>query len=172
MSRVRYNYPRDHHRYVACLIRAYEDAGVHQLCDELADAISKHLSGVALRPQYIAGLHAQLTITTEEICRNIDHRLCHIFAGKLPWSPRLQQFRDVISFWHRIIRLRKGVLTSRKCLSRLASKLDLFDGYSATLEVAISKLQEAYTSYRTAKKQAWSWRMDHQESLLAARAWD
>ena len=168
LSRVWYNDPWDRHQYVACLLCAYEDAGVHQLCDELADAISKHLSGETLSPQYIAGLHSQLTITTEALRRDIDWRLRHIFAGKIPWSPRLQKFCDVISYWHRIICLRKGVLTSRKCLSRLASKLALFDGYSASLEEAISKLQEAYMSYRTAKQQAWSWRTDHQESLMAA----
>lgn len=162
-SWVWYNDPRDRHRYVACLICAYEDTGVHQLCHELADAISKHLSGATLSPQYIAGVQAQLTITTEAICCDIDRRLCHIFAGKLPWSPRLWKFCDVISYWHRIICLCKGVLTSREYLLRLASKLDLFDGYSATLDEAILKLQEAYTSYQTAKKQAWSWRIDHHE---------
>ena len=106
--------------------------------------------------------------TTSDIRRDVEDHLRTLNAGEIPWSPRLQVYRDTIEYWLRVVNLRKHVNTSRKALKRLARRLHIYKGYHVGLEYAGLKLQQAYQTYYEARKNAPAWRAEHNQSLVDA----
>ena len=86
----------------------------------------------------------------------------------MPWSPRLQVYRDTIEYWLRVVKLRKHVDISRKALKRLARRLHIYKGYNIGREYAGLKLQEAYQTYYKERKNAAASRDEHNQSLVDA----
>ena len=107
--------------------------------------------------------------TTTDIRLDVEKNLRKIRTGGVPYSPRLQRYRDTISYWERIVKLKKSVSTSRNQLKRLATKLHLFTGFHVTLEFAQEQVRAAYQDYfENAKPFAIAWRDHHNQSLLEA----
>ena len=100
--------------------------------------------------------------------RDVENHLRTLFAGGVPWSPRLQRLRDSIDYWTRVVRLRKGVNTSRIKLKRLAKKIGNWSGPPVDLVTAVDKLKEAYSEYYTNRKNAVLWRNEHNQHLVEA----
>ena len=75
---------------------------------------------------------------------------------------------DIIDFWKRIVKLRKGVDTSQTELWRLSRKLGVYSALYADLPSAVLQLKLAYKAYREAKLQAPDWRDEHNQSLFDA----
>ena len=57
---------------------------------------------------------------TIRIQKKLGFKLRIFHTGPVPWSPRLQLFRDAIEYWNRCVRLKLGVLISRGPIKRLA----------------------------------------------------
>jgi len=105
----------------------------------------------------------------DTIRSSVESNLRQIYSGRVPWSPRLKHYLDVIEYWRRYVKLRKGVNTSRNSLKRLHSRLKLPYGQFVDLQYATSMLQAAYSKYRTeAKPNAQAWREEHNEGLISA----
>ena len=71
--------------------------------------------------------------------------ICKIYVGGRNYLPAAQVFCDTIKFWTRIVKQRKGVLTSRNALQVLAKRLKfLLDmPKRLTLEQANVKMTKA-----------------------------
>jgi hypothetical protein len=90
--------------------------------------------------------------------------------GGVPWSPKLQPFRDTIELWKMIRRKRKGSKISVKRIRRFMLKTRIRDALTNDLEQAEILLQQACQSYKVASKSALVWRNDFLHELAAAKA--
>jgi hypothetical protein len=90
--------------------------------------------------------------------------------GGIPWSPKLQPYRDTIELWKMIIRKRKGLKISVKRIRRFMSKTRIRDALSSDLEQAEILLKEAGKAYKEARKSAGVWRNDFLDNLAKAKA--
>ena len=107
--------------------------------------------------------------TTTNIRLDVEKHLRILRMGGIPYSPRLQLYRDTISYLDRIVKLQESVSTSRNQLKRLTKKLHLFTGFHVTLEFAQEQVKAAYQDYhKHAKPFAIAWRDHHNQSLLEA----
>ena len=82
----------------------------------------------------------------------VDKSIGQFFTGQIPWSPTLQVHRDHIDYWHRILRVKTGVLTSKNAIKKLSIKLGEYSGHYLTSLVCLNKLKLAWKDYWAAKK--------------------
>jgi len=115
-------------------------------------------------------LHGDLKEKTIRIRKKEGSKLRIFHTGPIPWSPRLQVFRDAIEYWNRCIRLQLGVMTSRQAIKRLAKKIGEYAGIYSSLAVCINQLKLAHKAYKEAKKDATKWRTCIQETFVTAKA--
>ena len=87
-----------------------------------------------------------LHIKTRKIKTKSAKDLRKIYAGGQDFSPKAQSFRDVVDFWKRIVKRKKGVLTGRTSLRALAERVDIPLQFPKTLTIAQAgaKLSLAY----------------------------
>ena len=172
-SRLKASDPRSRALYIKRVKLHYNRARIGPRMATLQTHIRDFRAGDAsLREDIITSYHS-LHETTTAIRQEVERHLRTLFAGNIPWSPRLQPYRDRIDFWRRMVRLRRGVNTSRITLNRLAQRLHLHSGFHDDLPTAIARLQEAYRLYRTeARPFASQWRLEHQQGLIDALAKD
>ena len=89
---------------------------------------------------------------------DVDKSIGQFFTGVIPWSPTIQVHLDRIDYWHRVLRIKTGVLTSKNAIKKLSIKLGEYSGHYLTALACLDKLKLAWKDYRAAKKVAWSLR--------------
>ena len=88
----------------------------------------------------------------------VDKSIGQFFTGQVPWSPALQVHRGRIDYWHRVLRIKTGVLTSKNAIKKLSIKLGEYSGHYLTSLACLNKLKIAWKDYRATKKVAWELR--------------
>ena len=61
-----------------------------------------------------------------------------------------------IDYWHRVLRIKTGVLISKNTIKKLSIKLGEYSGNYLSALACLNKLKIAWKEYRAAKKVAWS----------------
>jgi hypothetical protein len=89
----------------------------------------------------IEALHVELKEKTIKIHKAVDDKLLKFHAGAVPWSPAIQKYRDCVEYWHRVLRTKTDVLTSRTAIKRLSIKIafKMRVGFTDTLAQAVAK---------------------------------
>jgi hypothetical protein len=90
--------------------------------------------------------------------------------GGIPWSPKLQGFRNAIELWSMIIWKRKGIKVSNTRICRFMAKTGIWNAFSADEVGAELNVKTAHRLYRAAKKDASVWRDEFLHSLATATA--
>ena len=85
---------------------------------------------------------------------DVDKSIGQFFTGQVPWSPALKVHCDRIDYWHRILRVKTGVLTSKNAIKKLSIKLGEYSGHYLTSLACLDKLKLAWKDYCAAKKVA------------------
>ena len=78
--------------------------------------------------------------------------------------------RDRIDYWHQILRIKTGVLTSKNTVDKLSIKLGEYSGNYLMALACLEKLKIARKEYRVAKKEAASLRKAFLEGQIARKA--
>jgi hypothetical protein len=104
------------------------------------------------------------------IRNTIESGIRKLTMGGIPWSPKLQPYRDTIELWKMILRKRKGMKISLKQIRRFMYKTRIRDALSNDLEQVVILLKDACKSYKAAKKLASLWRNDFLDNLAQAKA--
>ena len=94
------------------------------------------------------------------------------YNGTTPWSPQIQTHQDWIDYWHIILRIKTGVLTSKNTIKKLSIKLSEYSGQYLSAAEALKKLKEVWDKYRAAKKITSTLRKIFLEELVARKAVD
>jgi hypothetical protein len=102
----------------------------------------------------------------------VGDKLLKFHAGAVLWSPAIQKYRDCVEYWHRVLRIKTDVLTSRTAIKRLSIKIGEYSGYYLSTAEAIVKLKEAIQAYKAAKKEAFKMRVGFNDTLVQAVAKD
>lgn len=105
-----------------------------------------------------------------QIHKQVESKLRTFRAGAVPWSPKLQGFRDEILLWTMILKKRQGIKTSTKKIQRLMKKIGKHDALQLQQEEAAQNVDQAFREYKIAKSQAPLWRDDFLHNLAAAHA--
>ena len=99
-------------------------------------------------------LHASLATKIEKIQMEVDKSIGQFFTGSIPWPQTLQVRRDRIDYWHRVLHIKTGVLTSKNAIKKLSIKLGEYSGHYLTALACLDNLKIAWKEYRAAKKMA------------------
>jgi hypothetical protein len=102
--------------------------------------------------------------------KSIEQQLRKLKMGGVPWSPKLQKYRDAIELWWMVFRKRKSVKVSTKRVRRFMKRLGNTNALQVSLEYAERELKMARIAYKAAKTNADMWRDEHILSLAEARA--
>ena len=94
------------------------------------------------------------------------------FTGSIPWSPTIQVHRDRIDYWHRILWIKTGVLTSKNAIKKLSIKLGEYSGSYLTTIACVDKLKIAWNEYQFSKKEAAALRSTFLEEQIARKAYN
>ena len=117
-------------------------------------------------------LHASLPTKIEQIQLEADKTLGQFFTGSVPWSLIIQVHCDCINYWHRVLRIKTGVLTSKNAIKKLSIKLGEYSGHCLTALAYLDKLNFAWKLYLAARKEAGSLREAFIEDKIARKAHD
>jgi hypothetical protein len=112
----------------------------------------------------------RISTLNTQLRKNIERSIRKLRMGAIPWSPRLQVYRDKIEIWQMLLKKRSGRKISNRKLRRLLCKSDIDGAYELNLVQLSAKLDEAFREYKQAKKNALVWREDSFQSLAEARA--
>ena len=127
------NDPDIRERYIQRCLEKYEQADIINDYETLVSFCKQTLNGTLLREEIIH-LHTSLAEKIEKIQLEVDKSLGQYFNGAILWSPQIQVHRDRIDYWHCILRIKMGVLTSKQALKRLSIKIGEYSGqYLTTL---------------------------------------
>jgi hypothetical protein len=63
--------------------------------------------------------------------RQIELELGKLCMGGIPWSPKLQGFRNAIELWSMILRKRKGIKVSNTWIRRFMAETGIWNSFSA-----------------------------------------
>ena len=99
-------------------------------------------------------LHKSLAVKIEKIQLEVDDTLSKFFTGTVLWFPTIQVHKDWIDYWHRILLIKTGVLTSKNVIKRVSIKLGEYSGNYLTTVVCIDKLKIEWKEYQVVKKDA------------------
>ena len=80
--------------------------------------------------------------------------------------------RDRIDYWHRILCIKTGVLTSKNAIKKLSIKLGEYSRNYLTALACLEKLKNAWKEYQGAKKEVASLRRASLEDEIARKARD
>jgi hypothetical protein len=141
-TRVRSNNPSCRNRHIERVLQQYKDENVFVQCKALRQLCNDRNNGEEVGPA-IEALHAELKEKTIKIRKAVDYKLLKFHAGAVPWSPAIQKYRDCEKYWHRVLRTKTDVLTSRTAIKRLSIKIGEYSGYNLSTAEAIVKLKEA-----------------------------
>ena len=79
--------------------------------------------------------------------------------------------RDRLDYWHRILQIKTGVLTSKNHIKRLSIKLKEYSGHYLSTVACIEKLKIAWKEFQIAKKNAAALQRDFIKDLIARKAY-
>jgi hypothetical protein len=102
--------------------------------------------------------------------RQIKLKLRKLRMGGIPWSPKLQGFRNAIELWSMILRKRKGIKVSNTRIRRFMAKTRIWNAFSADEVGAETNVKTAHRLYCAAKKDASVWRDEFLHYLARATA--
>jgi len=168
-DKVRSNDPRLRDRYNQRVLEAFEDEDIQLQVETLSLLMVRFHAGEDVSA-LVEELHGDLKEKTIRIQEKVGSKLRIFHTGPIPWSPRLQVFRDAIEYRDRYIRIQLGVLASRQAIKHLAKKIGEYAGIYSSLSVCINRLKLAHKAYKEAKKDATKWRTGFQETFVTAKA--
>ena len=90
--------------------------------------------------------------------------------GGIPWSPKLQGYRDLIELWWMMERRRKRVQVSVSRIRRFMRKTGQMQALQYDLEQSSENLKHAHKNYKTAKQFAGIWQEEFMDTLAQALA--
>ena len=157
--------PRLVEHYVQQLRKQLEHSGLAKRLFALEIQANQHGWSPPLQVEYddIQATHLKL--------RNlIERNLRKLRMGGVPWSPKLQGFRNAIELWSMILRKRKGVKVSNTRIRRFMAKTGVWHAFSVDDEEAEHNVKIAHRNYGVAKKDAVVWRDDFLFSMAVAKA--
>jgi hypothetical protein len=106
-----------------------------------------------------------------KLCKLIERYLCKLQMGGVPWSPKLQGYRNAIKLWSIILRKQKGAKVSNTgiCCYYMAktSVWDVFEGDVSGAEV---NLKAVHHKYMDTKKEAVVWQDEFLQYMAVAKA--
>ena len=111
-------------------------------------------------------LHQQ----NKEIRTAVEKKIRKLKSGGIPWSPRLQKYRDRIELWRMVNKKRKNRTTSTTMIRRLMKKTGCMNALNLSIEHIESELNLAFKEYKEMKKHAEMWRADYLEELAQSIA--
>ena len=83
----------------------------------------------------------------------VEDKLRHLCMGGVPWSPTLKLLRDMIELWEILVRRKKHIRVSVKCIRQYLRKVpEARHAFTCTLPDAMHQLNLAYKVYRSARK--------------------
>jgi hypothetical protein len=145
--------------------RAMRDTGFRKRYETFKVRTEQEEMSDELIEQYNA-----LDIENQELRDKIQSRIRKLNMGGVPWSPKLQPYRDTIELWKMIRRKRKGIKISVKRIRRFMAKTGVHDALENDLEQVEIYLKVAEKDYKVAKKSAALWRNDFLDELAKAKA--
>ena len=107
-----------------------------------------------------------------KIHSEVDSNISKFYNGTTPWSPQIQTHQDRIDYWHSILQIKTGVLTSKNTIKKLSIKLGEYSRQYLSAVEALTKLKGAWKEYRAAKKIASALRKNFQEEHIPRKAVD
>ena len=116
-SKVKSTDPRARNKYNRRVKKRYAKAKVGSQCTALQELVKEFAEGNTSLKGHIVWCYDLLHKKTSDIRRDVEDYLRTLNAGAIPWSPRLQVYRDNIEYWLRVVKLQKKVNTSRKLSS-------------------------------------------------------
>ena len=150
-------------------LKKYSNEDVINDFQTLAHFCQKQREGNECRNEIIF-LHESLATRIEKIQLGVDNTVGKFFTGQVPWSPTIQVHRDRLDYWHRILQIKTGVLTSKNHIKRLSIKLKEYSGHYLSTVASIEKLKTAWKEYQVATKKAAALRKEFIEDLIAKKA--
>ena len=157
--------PRLVEKYVQLLRKQLVHSGLAKRLFDLELSATQQGWSTLLQEEYddIQASHLKLRTLIERNLRKLR-------MGGIPWSPKLQVFRNAIELWSMILRKRQGVKVSNTRIRRFMAKTGIWNAFSADETGAELNLKLAHRQYRAAKKDASVWRDDFLQSLAEAKA--
>ncbi len=165
VRRLNTNNPRLVEKYVQQLRHQLVYSGLAKRLFALEICAKQHGWPDALQVEY-----DDIQFTHIKLRKTIERNLRKLRMGGVPWSPKLQGFRDAIELWSMILRKHKGVKVSITRIRRYMAKTGVWDAFESDVTGAAHRLKTAHSKYRTAKQQAISWRDDFLLSIAEANA--
>ncbi len=157
--------PRLVEKYVQQLRQQLVHSGLAKRLFALETCAAHHGWSDALQAEY-----DDIQVTHIKLRKHIERNLRKLRMGGVPWSPKLQGFRDAIELWSMIVRKRKGVTVSNTRIRRYMAKTGVWDAFEPDATAAAHNLKTAHRTYRHAKQQAISWRDEFLLSIADANA--
>ena len=143
-SRLKSNDPRSRKKYTRQVKKKYAEARISLKRIRIMEMAERFVAGDTSLDTQIQVCYEDVHKTTSKIRTDVASHLRTLHAGGVASSPKMQVYRDKIEYWKRIVKLRKGVYTSRQGLKRLSRRLHIYKGYHVDLEYAELALQNAF----------------------------
>ena len=170
-AKARSNDPNVREKFIQLCINRYGKEDIINNFQTLTYFCQKQREGEVVRDKIIF-LHSSLASKIDKIQLEVDDSLGQFFTGSVPWSPTIQVHRDQINYWHRILSIKTGVLTSKNAIKKLSIKLGEYSGNYLTAFAYLEKLKIAWKEYQGAKREAASLRRAFLEDQNARKAHD
>jgi hypothetical protein len=97
-------------------------------------------------------IYNELQQKNTAISRQVEEGLRKLKMGGIPWSPKLQVFRNEIKLWRMMFRRRKGIQISTSRIRRFIKKTGLVLAFTYNLDSSQEQVKLAYQAYKLAKK--------------------
>ena len=160
--------PRLWRRYCTRVVSGYEEHHIPAKIRRLKHLRSSQSPHDSL---LLETLHHEVQTTTRRIRQDTANHIKKVCRGEVPWSPRLQRFRDTIELWTRVVKQQEGYATSRTIIRRLAHKCGQIEEVTTCNPVtALAALKQAHQAYKAAKVDSPLWRNEHLIGLADALA--
>ena len=164
-KRLKTNDPRMIKNYNIQVRKAMIDTGFRQRYESLKARVDSGAWNDDMIAQYDKLDHEDRSLRD-----SVERGIRKLHMGGIPWSPKLQPFRDTIELWKMLLRHRKGMKISLKRIRRFMSKTRIRDALTNDLEQVEIHLKQACKSYAEASKSALVWRNDFLYTLAQAKA--
>ena len=79
-----------------------------------------------------------------KIRSEVDSKMSKFYKGTTLWSLQIQTHRDWIDYWHSILQIKTGVLTTKNAIKKLSIKLGKYSRQYLSAAEALKKLRGAW----------------------------
>jgi hypothetical protein len=148
-KRLKTSDPRIVRKYNLRVKKVMRDTGFRKRYEALREQTERGEWNDAMIEQYNARDKEDHSIRD-----SVEQGIRKLNMGGVPWSPKLQPYRDMIELWKMIQHKRKGVKISVKRIRRFMTKTRIRDALSNNLEQTEILLDTAHKSYKEARKLA------------------